>query len=173
MPNKSRDIKYFIVALVIGLIWFFVSVFFTCQHSKKYRDQYESQTIETFKNIKFKGKILSIYKYRFKGETHIYGIMRVKLDYSNVDSFYVFNDMNCLKISNGIATLPTSVLFLNSTIGRTNAILKAVYIEVNMNNDNQTTYIDSLGNQFSEDLNFPSKTVISKNFFDRISSQSD
>ena len=81
--------------------------------------------------------------------------------------------MNCLKISNGIATLPTSVLFLNSTIGRTNAILKAVYIEVNMNNDNQTTYIDSLGNQFSEDLNFPSKTVISKNFFDRISSQSD
>lgn len=164
MTSKSRDIKYFIVALVIGLIWFFISVFFTYVRSVKYRDKYENQTIETFKNIKFKGKVISLYKNR---GGRIYGIMRVKLDYSNVDSFYIFNDMNCLKISDGIATFPTNILYLDGHDERSNAILKAEYIEVC---DNQITYIDSLGSLFSEDLDFPSRTI-NKRLFDRISTQ--
>lgn len=167
MTSKLRDNKYFIVALIIALICFFFSTFFTYVRSVKYREEYKFQTIETFNDIKFKGNVLSIYKYKFKGGPHFYGIMRVKLDYSNVDSFYVFNDMNCLKISDGIATFPTSAFYLDGHEERSNAILKAVYIEVN---DSQITYIDSLGNQFSEDIYFRSKTV-SKRLFDHISTQ--
>ncbi len=41
---------------------------------------------------------------------------------------------------------------------------------VNMKNDNQVIYVDSLGCQFSENLDFPSKPF-KKDLFDQISKE--
>lgn len=169
MTDKLRGIILFIVVIVVGHILLFAIAFTTCIRSEKNRENYKNQTFETFEEVKFKGKILSIYKHNCGG--HIYGIMQVKLDFSNVDSFYVYNDMNCFKISCGIATLPTNILHPTDTFDeRSNAILKATYIDVH---DNFVTYSDSLGNQlFTEDLDFPSNPL-SKKLFDQISNQLD
>lgn len=156
MGNTIRN-KNTIITLLLFIVVFFSLVFFEIIHTHHYRDKYRSQTINTFKDLKFKGKIISIKQYDCGGR--IYGIMCAKLNYCNVDSFYVFNDMVCLKISDGIATFPTNCIHPNDTFDkRSIAILNAVDVMVNMNNDCRITYTDISGNQFSEDLDFPSRT---------------
>jgi hypothetical protein len=85
----------------------------------------------------------------------VYETMCIKLDYANIDNFYRFNDMSCLKIKNNIATFPIGFLSNNDGSAndgcggkRRNAILNAVYIEMNINNNGQIVFIDSLGNKF-------------------------
>ena len=71
--------------------------------------------------------------YEIKRWGRLCGMMCIKLDYTNVDNFYRFDNMSCLKIKNGIITLPTSSLSNDAEKSneRVNAILNAVYIEVN------------------------------------------
>ncbi|MBO2525264.1 MAG: hypothetical protein CW341_06155 [Bacteroidetes bacterium] len=77
--------------------------------------------------------------------------------------------MLCLKISKGTAILPTNCIHPYDTFDkRSNALLKSIYVMVNMKNDNQVIYVDSLGCQFSENLDFPSKPF-NKDLFDQFS----
>jgi len=162
--NKKRDKIVAAIVVTSFVIMFFLFVFHGIKRSVVYQYEYRIQTNETFQNLKFKGRIREIKKYNSKGreitkytsDGRIYGIMCVELDYCNVDSFYVYNDMNCLRISNGFAIVPTNGLRPYSTENqRSNAILSAKYMEVNMNEKHQTTYMDSTGNIFSEELDFP------------------
>ena len=61
----------------------------------------------------------------------------VKLDYSNVKNFYVFNELCFLKIKDSIATMATG--FYNPYIG------PATYVRVNINNDRKEEYSYSNG----------------------------
>jgi hypothetical protein len=109
---------------------------------------YEQHTEEVYGNIQFKGKVLKIHKIHRWGR--IYGIMCVKLDYTNVDDFYKFDDMTCLKIKNGILSLPVAINNNDGYDKYVIAVLSASYIEVNMDNSRQMAFIDSLGNRFVE-----------------------
>ena len=164
--KKNQNIYFFIIVLFfLSLFWFIVC--FEIKKTRNFREEYKSHTINTFKNLKFKGDIVSLKECDFGGR--IYGLIAVKLDYCNVDSFYVFDNMLCLKISKGMAILPTNCIHPNDTFDkRSNALLKSIYVMVNMKNDNQVVYVDSLGYQFSENLDFPSKPF-NKDLFDQIS----
>ncbi len=157
---------------IFVIILFFLSLFcfvvcFEIKKTRNYREEYKNHTINTFKNLKFKGDVVSLKECDFGGRT--YGIMAVKLDYCNVDSFYVFDNMSCLKISKGIAILPTNCIHPNDTFDkRSNALLNSIYVMVNTINGNQIIYVDSSGNHFSENLDFPSKPF-NKDLFDQIS----
>ena len=111
--------------------------------------EYEKHIEEVYGNIQFKGKVLKVCRIPRWGR--VYGIMCIKLDYTNVDKFYRFNNMSCLKINDNIATFPTNFIgdegYDNE---RTNAVVNASYIEVNLNNSRQMIFIDSLGNKFSQ-----------------------
>ena len=156
--------KYFLI--IIFLLFLFV-VCVEIKKARSYREEYKIHTANIFKNLKFKGDIVSLKEYDYGGR--IYGFISVKLDYCNVDSFYVFDNMSCLKISKGIAILPTNCIHPHDTFDkRSNALLKSIYVMVNMKNDNQVIYVDSSGYQFSENLDFPSKPF-NKNLFDQIS----
>ena len=166
--KKKQDIYLFIIILFfLSLFWFIVC--FEIKKTRNFREEYKSHTINTFMNLKFKGNIVSLKEYNYGGR--IYGLMAVKLDYCNVDSFYVFDNMLCLKISKGMAILPTNCIHPYDTFDeRSNALLKSIYVMVNMKNDNQVIYVDSLGCQFSENLDFPSKPF-KKDLFDQISKE--
>ena len=68
--------------------------------------------------------------------------MCVKLVSSNVDSFYVFDNMVCLKIYNDTAVLPTNCIHpYDSFDNRSAAILNATYVMVNVNSNDQINII--------------------------------
>ena len=113
----------------------------------------KQHTEEVYGDIQFKGKVLKVH--RIFRDGRLYGIMCIKLDYTNTDNFYRFNE-TCLKIENGIVALPTNSLS-NDVVKsdkRVNATLNAVYVEVNMKNNRQMVFIDSIGNKFAQDLDY-------------------
>ncbi len=75
-------------------------------------------------NLHFKGKVISSKNYRYYGK--IYYQVCVKLDSVNVKNFYVYNDLDCLRIKDSIATF--SAGYLNHTLGVADSV------EANMKN---------------------------------------
>ena len=164
---KKDQNKYFYIIIFLFSSLFLFVVCVEIKKARSYREEYMIHTANTFKDLKFKGDIVSLKEYDYGGR--IYGFIIVKLDYCNVDSFYVFDNMSCLKISKGMAILPTNCIHPYDTFDkRSNALLKSIYVMFNMKNDNQVIYVDSLGCQFSENLDFPSKPF-NKDLFDQIS----
>ena len=80
--------------------------------------------------LQFKGRVISSRIYKYAGKN--YYMICVKLDSSNVKSFTIYNELNCLKIHNNIATMPAGVL--NNTLGVVD------YVEMNINNSKQIVY---------------------------------
>ncbi|MDR0872336.1 MAG: hypothetical protein LBN27_02565 [Prevotellaceae bacterium] len=156
---------------IIGIVCF-VAIWLLCviagyKSSHNRNDYYINYIEEVYGNIQFKGEVVQLHKIKRGGRT--YGLICIKLNYTNIDSFYRFdnkwmgaeNKMSCLKIKNKIAVLPTSFLGNDKRYDkRVNAIFNAKYIEVNINNSRQIVYIDSIGNRFSTNLNFPSNNLI-------------
>ena len=75
--------------------------------------------------VSFKGKVINYSMVHNEQFGKDYSVLCIKLDYSNTDSFYYFQDKNALRIKDGIATLPVGVLVPGQI---------PVYVEVNMNN---------------------------------------
>ena len=126
--KKNKNI-IFVIIILFFIILFWLVVCFEIKKTHNFREEYKSHTINTFKNLKFRGDIVSLKECDYGGR--IYGLMAVKLDYCNVDSFYVFDNMSCLKISKGIAVLPTNCIHPNDTFDkRSNALLNSIYVMV-------------------------------------------
>ncbi len=118
--------------------------------------KYKQHTKEVYSDIQFKGKVLKIHKIERGGR--VYGMMCIKLDYANIDSFYRFDKMSCLKICNSIVSLPTGSISIEND-RHVRPILNATYIEVNMDNSNQRVFIDSSGNRTAQDLYYQSSNL--------------
>jgi hypothetical protein len=146
--NENMKIKKQIGILSIIVIIYLFIVVLMYKNNKQEIAKYKQHTEEVYGNIQYKGKVLGVYKIKRWGRT--YGIMCIKLDYANIDSFYKFNKMSCLKIENEIATIPTGSLS-DEDDKRVKAILNATYVEVNINNSKQMVFIDSIGNMYSRD----------------------
>ena len=140
-----------ICAIVIFITIVVVVVVFMFKNNNKKIAEHKQHTEKIYGNIQFKGRVLKVYEIERWGR--LCGMMCIKLDYTNVGDFYKFNELSCLKIRNGIITLPTGSLSNDAVKSnkRVNAILSAVYIEVNMDNSRQMVFIDSLGNKFIQD----------------------
>jgi hypothetical protein len=153
--------KKLLKIIILGFSAFIIFIVMVIEDRKKVNKQIvkDKQDIETiYGNIQFKGEVLKIHKIKRWGR--VYGIMCIKLDYSNVDSFYRFDKTSCLKIKNGIAALPTSSVSNDEGYDkRVNAILNATYIEVNMDTNKQMCVIDSAGTIFYQDLYFRSSNL--------------
>ena len=92
-----------------------------------YNDPYY-QTIRTgpLGKISFKGRVINykvIYNEYFGKNLYV---LCIKLDYTNTDSFYYFQDGSALRIKDGIATIPGGTLVPSQI---------PIYIEANMNNN--------------------------------------
>ena len=152
-----KTVIFLVVCLIVG--WC-IMVVFGVKKSRKQMLEHKQHTEEIYGNIQFKGKVLRIHQIKRGGRNC--GIMCVRLDYTNIDSFYRFDDMSCLKIKNSILTLPTGSLAIEDD-ERVLAILNADYIEININNSRQMVFIDSIGNKFARDyLYYRSSNLIER-----------
>jgi len=164
----NKEIKRFLIVFICLIITWLVCVIAGYKSMQKRSAFYDKYIEKMYGNIQFKGKVMQIHKIRRGGRTH--GLICIKLYYTNTDSFYMFynkiggpfsfeNKMTCLKIKDSIATFPTGFIG-NDDSKRTIVILNAKYIEVNMNNNRQIIYIDSVGNKYSEHINYTSSNLI-------------
>jgi hypothetical protein len=80
--------------------------------------------------LQFKGKVINSKVYKYGGKN--YYLVCVKLDSANVQAFYIYNDLDCLRIKNGIATLPAG--YLNHTLGIVDSVA------VNINNSGKIVF---------------------------------
>ena len=71
--------------------------------------------------------------------------MCIKLDYTNTDSFYYFNDKNALIIKNGIATMRGGGYDPNRM---------PIYVEININHSYKDVYYYADGTKDIFQLNF-------------------
>lgn len=121
--------KFFLLAgimFVVALTIFIVSVVW----QKKQDLENEKKALSIIGGVQFSGRVIHHKVYDFGGRN--YYMVCVKLDYANVKSFYVFNDLCFLKIKDSIATMATG--FYNPYLGA------ATYIQVNIGNDRREKY---------------------------------
>jgi hypothetical protein len=103
-----------VILSAIPLIIFFVN---------KKNDQENGLRKSQVANIQFKGKVINTKMIDRYGKKYL--ILCIALDYTNTNNFYIFNDLNALKIKNGIATIPGGLFEQN---------LIPTYVEININN---------------------------------------
>ena len=146
------------MAVFLGTVLALWICFFVFIVDNKPTGKYEQHIEEIYGDIQFKGKILKIHQIERWGRN--YGIMCISLDYTNVDDFYRFDNITCLKIKNNIATLRTGLIGSGDD-ERFRAILSTAYIEVNIDNNRQMVFIDSIGNKFTQNyLEYGSNNLI-------------
>lgn len=151
------NVKIIPIIAILFIIGWCSMVVWAYKNSHKKMAEHKQHTEEVYGNIQFKGKVLKVHRI-IDISDRLKGMMCIQLDYTNVDNFWKFDDMSCLKIYKNIATIPTNSLSNDAVKSnkRVNAILSATYIEVNMNNSKQMVFIDSLGNRYSQDLDYDS-----------------
>lgn len=100
--------------------------------------------------ISFKGRVINYKVVHNEQFGRNYLVMCIKLDYSDTDSFYYFDDENALKIKNGIATMSSGSYQPN---------YKPTYVEINVNHNykNIFYYADNSKDTFA--LNFTSNGI--------------
>ena len=130
MKVKIRPIIFLIVFFCLYIIYVIIT---SEQQSAQQDERYHKQLVLIGK-IRFKGEIIGKKIYRYAGKN--YYLICIKLDYSNTEQIYIYNNLCGLKIKNGIATI--SAGFYDPALG------EPKYVEVNMNSDNKlkTTYKD-------------------------------
>ena len=139
-----------LIIIVILVVISICVAFILLQIDSKNTQQEISEHIEnTYGSICFKGKVLAIHRIRRDGRT--YGIMCVKVDYSNTGSFYRFDETTCLKIQDSIATMPIGFIG-EHPIEPNKSILNSEYVEVNMNKTRKMIFYDNKGNTNSKSL---------------------
>ncbi|WP_427871992.1 hypothetical protein [Flavobacterium sp. MMS24-S5] len=114
-----------LLLLLGGVIVLFITVIILTQYYSNKLNEIENRHSEKFK-IQFKGHIINS-----KKTQRLYMIC-VKLDYTNIDSFYSLDESLGLKIKNG-----TAVMTASSTLVEED---KVDYVEVNMNEDGKQKF---------------------------------
>jgi hypothetical protein len=111
---------------LLGSIVFIVLV--VSDNKRAWKD--ERKALSLVGNVQFRGHVIHHKVYDFAGKQ--YYMVCIKLDYTNVTTFYELNDLCFLKIKDGIATMANGVF--NPYYGIPD------YIEVNVNNDLQEKF---------------------------------
>jgi hypothetical protein len=115
----------------MGLIALFLVSVAISQYFNSIRKAEQQKTrLSQIGRLHFKGKVISSKVYRYVGKN--YYMVCVKLDSANVKDFYIYNDLDCIKIKNGIATFAAG--YLNHTLGIVDSV------NVNINNSGKIIF---------------------------------
>jgi len=120
--------------------------------SKKEGIKDDAERLLIVKNIQFKGKVISYKTFDFGGRTSY--MVCLKLDYSNLTSFYALNRLCFIKIKAGVATM--AVGHLDQYYGI------PTYVEVNINNDGMEHYTYPGGKSNTFDLSLANYDLTEK-----------
>ncbi len=136
--------------LIFSIIIVFIAVIVIDRSLAKENDDKLQKWRDKNMQVQFKGSVIETQIVKHGGRQ--YGIVCLRLDYTNQNNFYAFNDSICLKIKNGKAIM--SIGFVASTDK------KIKYIEVNLNNDRKERYFKVGGEVEEYDLTLSSNGVL-------------
>jgi hypothetical protein len=152
--NYNKKAVYLILVFIILVFCVFLFIGF---HNVKKESNRREYIKDNFQGINFSGHIDRVQSINRWGRE--YGLICLIIDYSSVDSFYLFNKYACLKIDNNIATLPIG--FIGNKSGRkTEFILRANYVKVNLELDGNTCFYDASGDVMCMESFFQSNNLI-------------
>jgi hypothetical protein len=120
--------KVFLVMAAIAL--FLASVVISQSFNAERKLKEQKIRLSQIGKLQFKGKVINSKIYRYVGKN--YYLVCVKLDSTSVQDFYIFNDLDCIKIKNGIATFAAG--YLNHTLGVVDSVA------VNINNSGKVIF---------------------------------
>lgn len=100
----------------------------TCNAIRKAKDQ-KTRKAE-FGKLQFKGKVIGSKTYRYFNKN--YYVVCVKLDSTSVNNLYIFNNLDGIRIRNGIAAFAAG--YLNPVLGVADSV------SVNMNNSGKVEF---------------------------------
>ena len=110
--------------MLMGILAFFlVSMIISQYYNALSKAELQKKRKAEYGSLQFTGKVIHYRVYRYMNKN--YYQVCVKLDSARVKDIFIFNDDDCLKIKNGMATF--SAGFLNHTLGSADSVA------VNMN----------------------------------------
>src|SRR5271165_4981770 len=112
------------------IAFFLISVIVTQSFNAERNAEDQKNRMAEIGKLQFKGKVIGskVYKYFRKD----YCLVCVKIDSPEVKNLYVFNDLDCIKIKNGVATF--SAGYLNHILGMVDSVA------VNINNSGKVVF---------------------------------
>jgi hypothetical protein len=122
--TMNKKLKSSLFLLLFFAVFFILAIRHEINlgHENKLNQQ---KRLAAIGNIQFKGKVIRTKKVMGFGDKGYY-MMCVQLDYTNTDNFFIYNDINFLKIKKGIASMSGGIDIGGSEID---------YVEVNLRNN--------------------------------------
>lgn len=115
----------------MGIIALFLVGVVTTRTCNAIREVEDHKTrLAAFSKLQFKGKVIGSKTYRYFNKN--YYVVCVKLDSTSVNSLYIFNNLDGIRIRNGIATFAAG--YLNPVLGVVDSV------SVNMNNNGKVEF---------------------------------
>ncbi len=154
MGSEKQRLKLvrWVISILFLITWIIIGPVMTVRNTHKRRAQYANQIETIYGDISFSGRVVDFHYVKHSGMPSA-AIMCIKLDSSNVDSFYHFDQYTALKIENGIVTLPIGTCHQDD-IGPTYE--KVVYVNVNDNFSRKMLFINKEGDTIVEQLYYSS-----------------
>lgn len=143
------------IKIMVFVTFILVTPVLIIKKTMKAKIQHENQIESLFGNIYFEGKVVGLNYIKHSGMPSA-AIMCIKMDTSNVDSFYHFDKYTALKIGNGKAALPIGSYdkSTNDTLFR-----KTVYVIINKNANHKMLFISKDNDTLVEPLYYTSVDI--------------
>jgi hypothetical protein len=126
MEPDQKKIFFAMAIIACFLVSVVISQYYNAQ-----RNAVEQKIhLQEIGKLQFKGKVIHSKTYRYFGKN--YYLVCVKLDSANVKNFYVYNNLDCIKIKDSIATFAAG--YLNHTLGVVDSVA------VNINNSGKIIF---------------------------------
>ncbi|MBO9583459.1 MAG: hypothetical protein J7574_04800 [Flavobacterium sp.] len=146
MKKITKQLLFILIIIIAFIGVIIISQFYI---KEQHKDVFE-HTGKNIEKIQFKGAVMDSKIVKHGGRQ--YGIVCLKLDYSNIDNFYVFNESACLKIKDGKAIMSIGFVMQNEA--------KVKYIEVNMHGDKKERYFKEGGEVDEYEMTLASNGII-------------
>ena len=125
----KKSFKVFIFLALVIFLFFIIVLWSMIKINIDANRVFKTAQAGPLGKIKFKGKVINTAIIKRYGKEYV--MLCIKLDYTNIDDFYIFNEYSGLKIKNGIATMSGGVYIENERIN---------YVEINMNNEKKEKF---------------------------------
>lgn len=153
MKSERKKLKPFDWVIIVAFISFVVvTPVWMIKNARVERFQQANMIESLFANISFSGKVVGIHTVKHLGMPSA-AIMCIKIDSSNLDSFYKFDKYTALKIENGIATFP-----IGGYDKSTDDTLyeKVVYVNINEAKSHKMIFVSNQNDTIEHELCYTS-----------------
>lgn len=152
--NRLRPLHWMII-VVFCITWIIVVPVLTIRSSIKDAIIHKRQIESLYDDVFFAGKVVGFHYIKHSGMPSA-AILCIKIDSSNVNSFYQFDKYTALKIENGMATFPIGqyAKTTDDTLYK-----KYVYVNINEGKSHKMLFINTQNDTIIKQLYYTSSDL--------------